>query len=131
MLRRRRLRFLPLAPLAVVVLGIATALIVALVGVGHLRSQSRTAAELRARVLSETLAARLRSTELESRPQVVERGARRSGAEVLLLRHDGEVLVDASLGAPDRDTLLKLMVEGSGGTNTKLGETRYWVTPLA
>jgi signal transduction histidine kinase len=131
MLRRRRLRFLPLAPAAVVFLGIATALIVALAGVGHLRAQSRAAAELRARVLSDTLAARLRATELEARPQIVERAARRSGAEVLLLRHDGEVLVDASLGAPDRDTLRDLMVSGNGTTNTKLGETRYWVTPLS
>jgi signal transduction histidine kinase len=121
---------LPLAPAAVVILGIATALIVALVGVGHLRAQSRTAAELRARLLSETLAARLRATELESRPAVVERAAARSGAEILLLRHDGEILVDASLGAPDRESLQKLMVAGNGSTNTKLGETRYWVTPL-
>jgi hypothetical protein len=131
MLGRRRLRFLPLAPLAVVILGIATALIVTLAGVGHLRSQSRTAAELRARLLADTLAARLRATELEARGDLVELAAQRSGAEILLLRHDGEVLVDASLGAPDRQTLHALMVAGSGTTNTKLGETRYWVTPLA
>ncbi len=131
MRERRRLRFLPLAPAAVVILGIATALIVALVGVGHLRSQSRTAAGLRARLLADTLAARLRATELEARGTVVERAARRSGAEILLLRHDGEVIVDASLGAPSRETLRQLMVAGGGDTNTKLGETRYWVTPLA
>lgn len=121
---------MPLAPAAVVVLGMATAIAVVLVGVVQLRVQSDEAAGLRAQVVATTLAERLRATQAEHRALVVDRAARRSGAEILLVQQDGKVLVDASLGAPPSAALVDWLVRLQGEAQTGLGRTRYHVTPL-
>ncbi len=61
---------------------------------------------------------------------VVDRAARRSGAEILLVRQDGEIRVDASLAPPTRDQVIELLVQGSGETSTGLGRTRFRAAPL-
>lgn len=127
---RRQLPFLPLAPAVVVVVGIAAALVIALVGVSDLRSQSDEASALRTRVLSLTLAERLRATAPEDRSTVVDRAASRSGAEVLLVRQDGSIVTDGSLGPPSTSELVQLLVAGEGETNTELGRTRFAATSL-
>ncbi len=114
----------------VVVVGIAAALIIALVGVSDLRSQSDAASALRTRLLSLTLAERLRATSPEDRSTVVERAASRSGAEVLLVRQDGSIVTDGSLGPPSTPDLVGLLVAGDGETTTELGRTRFAATPL-
>jgi signal transduction histidine kinase len=88
----RRLAFLPLAPLAVVALGIAAAVVVAWVGVGQLEQQSHAAARRSAQLLSSTLAARLSATVPELRAAIIERAAQRSGLDVALLDETGRVL---------------------------------------
>jgi signal transduction histidine kinase len=128
--RARRLPLLPLAPAIVVVVGVTAALAIALLGIRELRAQSDSAAELRSELLAGTLAARLRATQNEDRFAVVDRAARRSGAEILLVRQDGEILVDGSLGPPARPHLIDLLVQGSGETTTQLGRTRFHVAPL-
>lgn len=128
--RLRRLPLLPLAPTFVVAVGVLAAVVIALLGVRELRSQSDHAAELRSELLARTLAERLRATPSEDRLTVVDRAARRSGAEILLVRQDGEILVDGSLGPPGRPELVELLVDGRGETLTQLGRTRYHVAPL-
>jgi signal transduction histidine kinase len=127
---RRQLPFLVFAPGFVVVLGVLTAVAVGAIGVRDLRTQSDEAASLRARVLSRALGARLQATPNYERASVIERAARRSGAELLLVKADGRIIVDASLGAPSRDHIVDLLVEGEGETVTQLGRTRYAVTPM-
>ena len=126
----RRLPFLPLAPTVVVVLGILTAVGVMAVGVVRLRTQSDAAAALRSRLLSTTLAQRLRATQASDRPLVTERAASRSGAEVLLVESDGDIVVDKSLSPPEPRELKRLLVEVEGQANTELGRTRFSVAPL-
>jgi signal transduction histidine kinase len=128
--RLRRLPLLPLAPAVVVLVAVAAAVLIALLGIHELRAQSDRAAAQRSELLASTLAARLRATQSEDRAIVVDRAARRSGAEVLLVRQDGELLVDGSLGPPARDELIELLVRTTGETTTQLGRTRFQVTPL-
>jgi signal transduction histidine kinase len=99
-------------------------------GARHLRVQSDEAAALRSKVLSLALAERLRATADVDRAAVVERAARRSGAEVLLVGLDGTVMVDGSLEPPSQDEISRLLVEGEGQTLTRLGRTRYFAAPL-
>lgn len=131
--RRRRLNripFLPFVPAAVFVLSAIVAVSIVLLGVSALKSQSDEAASLRARILSRTLAARLRATSVEDRHHVIERAASRSGAELLLVSQDGVVRVDGSLGAPPAPRLIGLLVEGEGETQTHMGRVRFSATPL-
>ncbi len=128
---RRQLPFLTLAPAVVVIVGIAAALAIAARGVSDLHSQSDHAAALQSRLLALTLSERLRATALEDRTTVVERAASRSGAEILLVRQDGRILVDGSLSPPKRNELMDLLVEGQGETTTGLGRTRFFVAPLS
>ena len=127
---RGQLPFLVFAPGFVVVLGVLTAFAVGAIGVRDLRIQSDEAASLRARVLSRALGARLQATPNYERAAVIERAARRSGAELLLVKADGRIIVDGSLGAPSQDHIVDLLVEGEGETVTQLGRTRYAVTPM-
>ena len=119
-----------LAPGFVVVLGLLTAVAVSFLGVADLRSQSDDAAALRALLLTRALGARLQATPTYERHAVLERAARRSGAELLLVKADGRLVADATLGAPSRDKIVNLLVEERGETVTRVGRTRYAVTPL-
>ena len=90
--RRRRLSFLPLVPLAVVVLGIAAAVVVTWVGLRELDHQGQVAARRSAQVLCTTLGARLARTEPAVRAALLERAADRSGFDISLLDDTGAVL---------------------------------------
>jgi signal transduction histidine kinase len=125
-----RRSLLELAPTLVVVLGIAVAAIVGLLGFLQLRARGDEAVALRSQVLALTLAERLRATSSADRPAVVERAAQRSSAELLLVQHDGRVVVDASLGAPQAPELVDLLVAGQGTTHTRVGRTRFFAAPL-
>ena len=127
---RSRLRFLPLAPALVGVLGIAVAVTVGLLGLQNLREHTVEAARLRAEVLARTIAVRLRATSAQDRRSVVERAARRSGAELLLVESDGTILIDAMLTNATPTDALTLLVGTQGTANTALGTTRYFAAPL-
>ncbi|MDQ2646301.1 MAG: HAMP domain-containing histidine kinase [Myxococcota bacterium] len=131
MKRRIKLPFLVLAPAVVVLVGTATAASIAWLGTAHLRAQSDASAQLRSRVLSETLAARLSATPEEDRQPLVERAADRSGAELLLVQQDGAIVADVSSGAPQQKDLVDLLVRVEGEARTELGPARFTATPLA
>ncbi len=128
--RRNLLLFLPLTPAVVVLVGVAAVLAIGLVGAAQMRRQSDTAAALRGEVLARALAARLRATALSDQAEVVERAASRSGAEILLVGFEGNVVVDGSLAAPVREEIVALLLQGEGVVTTQLGRTRYYVAPL-
>ena len=106
--RLRKIPFLILAPAVVLVVGLAAGLALAVLGTVRLKAQSDDAAALRCKLLSLTLAERLRRTSGEDRVVVVERAARRSGAELLLVNADGTVIVDGTQGAPPKERILAL-----------------------
>ena len=106
------------------------AVTVGLLGLETLRAHTIEAAELRAEVLARTIAARLRATSAQDRRTVVERAARRSGAELLMVESDGTVLVDAMLKEPTTKHALQMLVNTRGNVSTALGTARYFVAPL-
>jgi signal transduction histidine kinase len=125
-----RRSLLKLAPTLVVVLGIAVAAIMALLGFLQLRAHADEAVALRAKVLALTLSERLRATDATDRATVVDQAAQRSSTELLLVQQDGRVVVDGSLGAPSRPKLVELLIAGSGETATRQGRTRFHAAPL-
>ena len=130
-LLRDGLPLLPAAPLLVVIVGVAVAIAVTLVGVADLRRTSDEASSLRARVIASTLAARLRVTGSEDRMEVVQGAARGTYADILLIDHYGEVVADASLGPPPRPELVRCLLAGNGIVSSPLlGRTRFAVQPL-
>jgi signal transduction histidine kinase len=129
-MRMPRRSLIKLAPTLVVVLGIAVAALVGLLGFAQLRTHGDAAAAARSEALSSALAARLRATAAPDRANVVEKAAERSGSEVLLVDANARVVADASLAPPDRKDILKLLVERQGETATRLGRTRFHASPL-
>lgn len=128
--RQLRLPLVPLLPAIVVLVGVATAAAVGMLGLWHLRTTSDQLAATRATVLASTLSARLRAITPDERADYTRRAARRSGAEVIVCTQDGEVHVDASFGSPTRTDLVNLLVATEGETFTRLGRSRFSATPL-
>ena len=129
--RRFKLPFLVLAPAVVVIVGSATAATIAALGTAHLLEQSDTSAQLRSRVLAETLAARLSATPEEDRKPFVQRAADRSGAELLLVEQDGTIVADVSSGVPAPKDIVELLVRVEGEARTELGAARYSAISLS
>ncbi len=128
--RRRQVPFLVLAPSLVVVVGVLAALLMAALGTRELGRQSDQAAALRAKLLATTMSERLRATPEEDRAALVERAARRSGAELLLVEQNGDVVVDGTQGVQKQSQILSLLVNGDGETLTKLGRSRYFAASV-
>jgi signal transduction histidine kinase len=128
--RPRRLRFLPLAPLAVVVLGVATALVVAFVGVGQLSEQGSRTAEQRARLLATTLAARLAAIPEGGRGRVLDHAAERSGEDLLLVRGNGTVLEGSSVHTGEPGALARWIGNGRGEVRSGDAVARYHASAL-
>jgi signal transduction histidine kinase len=128
--RQKKIPFLVIAPAVVLIVGLAAGVALAVLGTVRLKAQSDDAASLRCQVLALTLAERLRRTSGEDRSAVVERAARRSGAELLLVSADGKVIVDGTQGAPSREQILDLLLAGEGETTTELGRSRFFSAAL-
>ncbi|MBK8251312.1 MAG: HAMP domain-containing histidine kinase [Polyangiaceae bacterium] len=119
-----------LGPVLVVVIAVVAAVAIALIGVSQLATTSDLAASERASVLASALAARLRSTAQEGRIEVLDRAARRSAAELLLVDQTGQIVVNESFGSPSRDEVVRMLIEGHGETRTALGRVQYAAEPL-
>ncbi|WP_437333626.1 sensor histidine kinase [Sorangium sp. So ce394] len=137
MARRRLIRWprgtmplVPLAPAIVIVVGIATAVAIALIGIRQLARMSDQAASLRAEVLAATLAARLHGTADAERTEVLGQAARRTGSEILLVEQNGHVLVNESFGAPAKADIFQMLTRGKGEETTSLGRVRFAARPL-
>jgi signal transduction histidine kinase len=128
--RRRQVPFLVLAPSLVVVVGALSALLMAVLGTRELGRQSDEAAALRARLLASTIAERLRATPVEDRSALVERAARRSGAELVLVDQHGSVLVDGTQGVQGKVQIVGLLVRQEGETVTRVGRSRYFAAAV-
>ncbi len=125
------LPLLPIAPVIVVAVGVSIAAAIAVLGIAQLRVTSDEDASLRADALAAALAARLRTTAIEDRPELLGRAARRSAAELMLVQQDGQIVVNETFGKPSRDEVVRLLVTGKGETRTALGRVRYAARPLS
>ena len=66
----------------------------------------------------------------DERLDVLQRAARKTGAELIVAERDGSVLLDASLQKPERARLEGWVAEREGQAITGLGRTRFAVAPL-
>jgi signal transduction histidine kinase len=123
--RRRAVPFLIVAPLVVVLLGLAVAAAVAALGVLGLRSQREEAAELRSQLLAVTCAARLDAIAQEHHGAFVQRSAQRAGAEFLVLETATGAVLESSLPSVAPELTAELLTERSGAIETELGRTHY------
>lgn len=109
----------------VLLIGIATALAIALVGIRQLGRLGDDASALRADAIAATIAARMRLAAPEEQSEIVGRAARRSGTEILVVDQGGQIVVDESFGAPSKAEVQRLVAAGSGETRTALGRVRF------
>jgi signal transduction histidine kinase len=122
--------FIPLAPLVVVFVGLAVALGIGLVGLDHLARAGDEHAGARADLLAATVAARLSQLPVERRLEATQLAARRTAAGILVVTPDARVVHDVTLGAPDRGALAKMLTDGKGVAQLRLGRARFAVRPI-
>jgi signal transduction histidine kinase len=125
---------LPLAPAVVLLLGIAIAVAIGALGLSDLATESDRHAAARADLLAATLAARIAPMSIDERLEMLQGAARKTGAELMVVTAEGDVLLDASLGRTPRADLRRAVsaaVSARGGeTTTGLGRARFAVRPL-
>lgn len=121
---------MPLAPLVVLLVGIAVAFGIGLVGLDRLTRARDEHARARASLLSLTIAARLSRLPPSQRLGAVELAARRTGAGILVVTPDARVVHDVTLGAPDRAALVAMIMEETGAAVLRLGKARFAVRPI-
>ena len=127
---RRAWPLLPLAPAIVILVGLAVAVAVGLFGVANLAAASDDHAAARAELLASTLAARLSQLPGPLWLEIMQRAARKTGAELVVVTPDGQVTLDASLGIADRAALRRVVAQRSGEAVTGLGRARFGTGPL-
>jgi signal transduction histidine kinase len=123
--RPGRWPILPIAPLIVAVIGIATAVTIALVAANQLQRTSDEASALRSKALAAALAARVRASPADRRPALLARASKRTGASFLLVDISGNVLVDQSLAGLPRLEVMSLLQKAEGLTEVTAGRVRY------
>jgi signal transduction histidine kinase len=124
--------FLPLAPLLVVVVGLAVALGIGLVGLDQLSRSGDEHAGARAELLAATVAARLAALPPARRLEATQFAARRAEpSELIVTTSEGEVVhAYTTLGVPDSDALKKMLAHGHGVADTRMGRSRYHVRAI-
>jgi signal transduction histidine kinase len=115
----------PLVPAVVVVVGLAAAGAIGVFGISNLARASDDHAAARAELIASTLGARLLQVPGEDRLEVMQRAARKTGAEVVVAASNGDIVLDASLGQTDRGVLRRVVAEQRGEVNTGLGRARF------
>jgi len=121
---------LPLAPAVVVVLGLAVGIAIGLFGVNNLATASDEHAAARAELLASALGARISHLPASERLEAMQRAARKTGAEFVVVTPEGDVKLDASLGMADRAALRRVVTEHAGEAVTGLGRVRFASQPL-
>lgn len=122
--------FVPLAPLVVVVVGLAVALGIGLVGLDHLGRAGDEHAGARADLLAATVAARLSQLPSERRLEATQLAARRSDAGILVVTPDARIIHDVSAGLPDKVALEKMLVDVRGVAQMRFGRSRFSVRAI-
>jgi len=123
---RRAWPFLPIPLVVVVALALLVAAAVGSVGLTHLSRTSDAQAQLRAKLLSNTLAARLAEAAEDNHPEIARAVARRAeGTEMVVLDDDARVLLDLTHQTPPRERLQDVLARREGEVETSLGRTFF------
>src|SRR5687768_494037 len=121
----RRLPLLPVAPLLVVLIGLAAAATIVTIGLGQIQRTSDAEAQHRAVAVSTALAARLRLTALEDRGPLIADIAQREDVELLIVAQDGQAMANASFESFDNRRVVDMLVDGQGTIETSNGRQRF------
>ncbi|HLK40765.1 MAG TPA: HAMP domain-containing sensor histidine kinase [Polyangiaceae bacterium] len=116
---------LPLAPGVVILVGLAVAFGMGLFGVSAMADASDDHAAARADLLASTLAARIAELPPSERLEAMQRAARKTGAEFVVVSRKGDLVLDASLGMANRSALRRVVGARTGEAITGLGRTRF------
>jgi signal transduction histidine kinase len=116
---------LPIAPLLVAVIGIATAVLLATIAAEQLQKTSDDAAQKRSAALAGTLAARVRTAPPERRDDLVDRASRATGASFLIVDQRGALIGDPGLSSLGQADVAKLLERAEGATDLVNGRARY------
>jgi signal transduction histidine kinase len=100
-------------------------------GLASLRAEGEIRAASRADILATTLAARLLFVAPDDRSETLQRAARRTGTELMLVSSELDMLVDASLGRTDMADLRRVLTARDGETVTGLGRVRFAARALS
>lgn len=114
-----------------IVLSIAAAVAIGLVGVNRLEHDAGEHAAFRAGLLASTVAARVSELTEAGRVEAVQLAARRTGNEFLIVARDGTVLADATHRAPPYKTIAHMLDATHGELKTDLGKTQYAVRSIS
>jgi len=104
---------------------------IGMTGLESLRIDGESRAESTSDILASALAARLAFVPEADREETLQRAARRSGAELILVSSHLQILVDASLGKTMISDLRRAVATRDGETATGLGRVRYSARPLS
>jgi signal transduction histidine kinase len=115
----------------VLLLGTAVAVVIGALGLSNLATESDDHAAARADLLAATLAVRIAPLTTDERLETLQGAARKTGAELVVVTRDGELVVDASLDQTQRAELRRAVAEVTGEATTGLGRARFAVRPLA
>ena len=121
---------LPLAPAIVMVIGLAVALAIGVVGVDHLSRAEDAHAARKASMLADVLAARILPLSNAARLDALKLAARRTGAELLMVDGRGAVVLDASLGTMVPALIGEIASQRDGAATTRVGTSRFAVRPV-
>jgi signal transduction histidine kinase len=121
----------PLAPAVVLLLGTAIAVVIGSLGLSNLATQSDDHAAVRADLLAATLASRIAPLTSDERLETLQGAARTTGAELVVVTREGELVVDASLDQTPKAELRRAVAEVAGEATTGLGRARFAVRSLA
>lgn len=119
--------FVLLAPLVVVIVGIAVVLSIGVVGLDALARAGDKYASARADLIAATVASRLAQLPESRRLEAVQLASRRTAAEFLVVAPDANVVHDVTLGAPDHAVLEEILRAKKGVAVMRLGRARYAV----
>lgn len=126
----RALRFLPLPPLTVLLLGFASAALIAWLGVAEMRRTSDAEAARQAETIARALAARLRLTPLSDRAPFVAQAAQSATTDLMLVDQAGQIVSQAGVDPFERPEVLRMLVARSGTIDKPSGRLAYASRPL-
>jgi signal transduction histidine kinase len=121
----------PLAPAVVIVVGLAVAIAIGVVGVDQLRRASYQHAAAQAELVAATVGARIERLPATERMEAIRNALRGTGAELLVGTSDGEIVQNATLGTPDEKLLRDIIAKRHGEAVTARGRVCFAVRPIA
>jgi signal transduction histidine kinase len=123
----------PLVPLAtalVILVGLAVAIAIGVVGIDQLGRSTQDHAATQAALVVDAVGARVERLPPGERDEALRMALRATGAELLVVTHDGAIVRSATLGAPDARLLRDVVAAGRGEALTARGWMHFAVHPL-